>query len=358
MSPRQFTFRTLPLPVPWIGAAAAAVTAKDESDELGALINGDFSTVAQVDSKLQFQAIGSCPVPLRASVMRVVLFKLLGTGVFAALVAAGSSDPLVIKTCGLAAAINAVAVLHYAFIWRIRLQALNVKPLSAWMVGLGRNNAPGGYDAQAYQNSSKLYAQEIAVDSLRHSDWTVTLVLMKLAEHAIANQAEPHTDNRIFATHVAAFLQTFIIFLGSIARFFLNDLRAPENKRRVSRRWCSVSLGVIAYLGATAIWVLTTLDLLFHVGPPHEKTNDHAMEDAYVLWALSIIQVGYPIISLLQVVWLNCWSRDLKPGKSAQPMPSDQTDPLLSVLKDLGYGILDSVCKGGLALFVALRASR
>ena len=62
MSPR-FTFRTLPLPVPWIGAAAAAVAAKDESDELGALINGDFSTVAQIDSKLQFQAIGSCPVP-------------------------------------------------------------------------------------------------------------------------------------------------------------------------------------------------------------------------------------------------------------------------------------------------------
>lgn len=170
MPPRAFTFRTLPLPVPWIGAASAAVAATDESDELGALINGDFSTVAQVNSRLQFQAIGSCPVPLRASVMRVVLFKLLGTGVFAALVASGSSDPLVIKTCGLAAAINAVAVVHYAFIWRIRLQALNVKPLSAWMVGLGRDTEPGGYDAQAYQNSSKLYAQEIAVDSLRHSD--------------------------------------------------------------------------------------------------------------------------------------------------------------------------------------------
>ena len=39
------------------------------------------------------------------------MFKLLGTGVFAGLVAAGSSDPIVVKTCGLAAAINAVAVL-------------------------------------------------------------------------------------------------------------------------------------------------------------------------------------------------------------------------------------------------------
>ena len=180
---------------------------------------------------------------------------------------------------------------------------------------------------------------------------------MKLAEHAIADKAEPHTDDRIFATHIAAFLQTFIIFLGSIARFFLNDLRAPKDRARASRG-VSVFLGTVAYLGATAIWVLTTLDLLFHVGPPHEKTNDQAMEDAYVLWTLSILQVGYPVISLLQVVWLNCWSRDLKPGSRAQPMPSDQTDPLLSVLKDLGYGILDSVCKGGLALFVALSASR
>ena len=116
MQPR-FTFRTLPLagrakektPTPTTGAP------RDESNELQALINGDFSTVSAVAPELRFQAIGSCPVPLRASVLRVVLFKLLGTGVFAALVAAGSSDPFVAKTCGLAAAINAVAVVHYAF---------------------------------------------------------------------------------------------------------------------------------------------------------------------------------------------------------------------------------------------------
>ena len=120
--PDRFSFRTLPIATGRVVAASAAVAplekepeSRDESNELQALINGDFSTVAQVDSTLRFQAIGSCPVPLRASVMRVVLFKLLGTGVFAALVAAGSADPIVVKTCGLAAAINAVAVLHYMF---------------------------------------------------------------------------------------------------------------------------------------------------------------------------------------------------------------------------------------------------
>ena len=182
------------------------------------------------------------------------------------------------------------------------------------------------------------------------------LVLMKLAEHAVADQAQPD-NHRIFATHTAAFLQTVVIFLGSIARFFLNDLRAPKDRARASRA-VSVSLGVLAYAGATAIWVFTTIDLLMHVGLPQDKTDDHAMEDAYVLWTLSIIQVGYPVISLLQVIWLNCWSKNLDPSNRAEGMPSDQTDPLLSVLKDLGYGVLDSVCKGGLALFVALRASR
>lgn len=163
--PHRFHFRLLPLPV-----SQTAANPTDESDELGALINGDFSTVAQVHPLLRFQAIGACPVPLRSSVMRVVFFKLLATGIFAALVAASSTDPLVVKTCGLAAAVNAVAVVHYAFIWQIRLQSLNIKPLSAWMVGLGRDTKPGGFDKQVYENSSKLYAQEIAVDSLRHSD--------------------------------------------------------------------------------------------------------------------------------------------------------------------------------------------
>ena len=115
--PDRFSFRALPIATGRrvVLPSEKATEARDESNELQALINGDFSTVAQVDSTLRFQAIGSCPVPLRASVMRVVLFKLLGTGVFAALVAAGSSDPIVVKTCGLAAAINAVAVLHYMF---------------------------------------------------------------------------------------------------------------------------------------------------------------------------------------------------------------------------------------------------
>lgn len=72
--PDRFSFRTLPIATGRVVAVAPLgkdFESRDESNELEALINGDFSTVAQVHPRLSFQAIGSCPVPLRASVMRV-----------------------------------------------------------------------------------------------------------------------------------------------------------------------------------------------------------------------------------------------------------------------------------------------
>jgi hypothetical protein len=71
LPPERFTFRALPLVATTDKSAKLENVPRDESNELEALINGDFSTVAQVHPRLRFQAIGSCPVPLRASVMRV-----------------------------------------------------------------------------------------------------------------------------------------------------------------------------------------------------------------------------------------------------------------------------------------------
>ena len=467
---------------------ASGVSAGERSGgELQALLDGDYSTVEHVDNELRWQAIGGCPVPFRGSVMRVrsiifehqpplhatlptlmgalscrprqvVLFKLLGTGIFAAITAVGSDDPLTTKSCALCAAINTVAIVHYFFssalgsdvgpaphgpggarglrgriltqhrrgltkaacacaVWRIRLQTLNIIPMARWMVRLGRyrnaNNtrkrARGDtavfesedFKQQVFQNSKKTYVQEIAVDSLRcashkpksfnwsspscrarrHSDWTVTLVpaypaypaypacanaqpehswqvLMKIDEHSIAAGAQP-AHEPFLAPHTAAFLQTAIVGLGSVARFFLNDLRVSEAQRG-KPRVLSIALGVLSYLGATAIWVLTTANLLYQVGWPSEKTTYPAREDSEVLWALAIVQSGYALMSLVQILWLNFAATDLEPGAGygKKAMPPGQMDPALSVVKDIVYGVLDSVTKGGLALFCALRATR
>ena len=354
----RFSFGGLPLrPAPNARADAALGAPQDPVEiamgdqatlpsELVGLLNGDFSTLAAVSPGLRFQAVGGCPVPLRASVLRLVLFKLLGTGVFAALTSAGSENGHIVKTCALAAAVNAVAVVHYLFILRIRMQSISTKPLSAWMIGLGRATTPSEIDAQKETSTKKLFAQEVAVDSLRSGDWAITLVLIKICEHAIAEKAEP-TGDAFMAPQYAALLQTIVVFLGSITTFFLNGLRKPTEQVRICRSpWIGVALGVFAYTAAMSIWVATTINLLVEVGHPDNKTSASAREDAYVLWILSLAQVGYPIVSTVQIVWN--YNRTT-PGT---------TDPLLSLIKDICYGMLDSVSKGGLALFVALRATR
>lgn len=76
---------------------------------------GAYTAVNVVPEGLRFQSpeATGVPVPFRSSVVRLALFKLIGTGVLAALTAAGSSEPFSRKACAFAAAVNAVAVLHY-----------------------------------------------------------------------------------------------------------------------------------------------------------------------------------------------------------------------------------------------------
>lgn len=111
----RFSFKALPIVVPTGGKRKEWSDDCKPTDESATLLDGRYSTVEQVDPSLRFQAIGACPVVFRASVIRVVFFKLIGTGVLAGLTAAGSSNPNVVKSCALAAAVNTVAVIHYFF---------------------------------------------------------------------------------------------------------------------------------------------------------------------------------------------------------------------------------------------------
>lgn len=63
-------------------------------------------------------------------------------------------------------------------------------------VGLGRRYAEeNGFYEQSYQNAKKTFVQEVVVDSLRHSDWAVTLVLMVLDLHSIAEDSDPANNH-------------------------------------------------------------------------------------------------------------------------------------------------------------------
>ena len=210
---------------------------------------------------------------------------------------------------------------------------------------------------------------------------------MMIDLHGLAAGAEPANANW-FDGHWGAAFQPLIIGLGSVPRFFLNDMRPRHNPKSVDgsrvlaglvgggvavvgvvdgkgrhceairQPWGNILLGSVFYVGAIALWVVTTLNLLFEVGYPHEKTTHGAREDAYVIWFISILQIGYPIMSTIQIVWLNFVSKNMKPEYRDTAMPGNQMDQLLSTIKDTVYGTLDTSTKGGLALFCALRAAR
>lgn len=204
---------------------------------------------------------------------------------------------------------------------------------------------------------------------------------MQIDLGALADGAEPANEHW-FGYHWTAALQPIIILLGSIPRFYLNDLRPRHNPKSVKARtselallvggdgqvavlaqdrqdakpcdsipqpWSNIVFGSICYVAGIALWAITTLNLLLHTGWPGLKTTSAASEDAYVIFLIAILQVGYPIMSTVQIVWLNLLSKTL---------PGDEMDQTVSCVKDVVYGVLDTTAKGGLALFCALRATR
>ena len=185
---------------------------------------------------------------------------------------------------------------------------------------------------------------------------------MQIDLGGLADGAEP-VNEHWFGYHWTAALQPVIILLGSIPRFFLNDLRPRHNPNgetceSIPQPFCNLLFGSLCYVLGIALWVITTLNLLLHVGFPDHKTTAAAREDAYLIWGVALVQGGYPIVSTLQILWLNFCSTTLNPKFKGTPMPGNQMDQLLSTIKDVGYGVLDASAKGGLALFCALRATR
>jgi hypothetical protein len=102
---------------------------------------------------------------------QIVFFKLLGTGVLAAISGATATNREAGLSCAYAAAVNTVACAFYVLIWSIRAQNFSsTHAYGPFMLTVGRG---ADYKKEQAANAQKLFAQETSVDGLRHSDWTV-----------------------------------------------------------------------------------------------------------------------------------------------------------------------------------------
>ena len=72
--------------------------------------------IRKIPEKLSFPSMGGISVALRATIVKVAFMKLAATGVLAGLVAVNADNDKVAFSCALAAAVNFVACVHYAFI--------------------------------------------------------------------------------------------------------------------------------------------------------------------------------------------------------------------------------------------------
>ena len=306
-----------------------------------------------IDGERRYSATGIVPVHVRMSVVRLALFKLLGIGVAVAISGIGAATPSLRRSCALAAGVNFVASCYYFLIYKVRSQRFD-EPLAPMRVELGREEAE--YFREIVSNSNKIFAQEVIVDSLRFSDWIVTLVLMVLDIGWIAEDLNPGGNGLFDGVVYAAFAQVLIVLLGAVPRFLLNDMR--RNKAGEWQPLQNNLLGFVCYVLALGLWVVASYDLHLRVGDAGDGPNStYKYALLFVIWG----QIGYPLMFLVQVVWINFWAADLKSWSDKSDaksfMPPDQYSPLLSLCKDGAYGALDVLSKGGLALLCLVRAA-
>lgn len=124
-------------------------------------------------TNLTFSPVGGFPVMVRSGVVKIAFMKIAATGVLAGLVAITSDNVKVAFSCCLAAAVNFVACMHYYVIWRIRAQHLPYAYMR-WALDHDKNNTFNNTGID--ENKGKMFAQEMAVDGLRHTDWAVRLL--------------------------------------------------------------------------------------------------------------------------------------------------------------------------------------
>lgn len=334
-------------------------------------------SVHVIPDEYRFSRMGGCPVVFRSGIVRLVFMKLLATGLLVAVVGVGGDEDGGINDfalgCAMCVAVNGVAVVHYYLIWRVRAQALGPE-WKRWRANVGRAPNPSGASEKQSlllkrekdHDSNVIYAQEMYVDGLRHSDWAVTLILMVFHLHNLAYDVR-HAHAR-FDPKLMAALQPVMVLLGSVGRFYTNELRNDASDPPRPAKWWVATLGALSYVLAGVIFGFTCQNLLEQTGLPsavetQPATNllpatsrDRRHADALVVRAVILAQIGYPVVTAISLIVLHqSVFRRLLCLPRFPPQPGNTYPMELSLFKDVGYGTLDVCTKGGLALYTALR---
>lgn len=332
------------------GSALNACTASSTST---ALATTRYSAV----SATVFDEVGDAPtfasggqrIFFHVLIARVCLAILFVATVLSGIAASSASTPKHRFSCALSCAVCATATIHYLAILGIRNQVF------AQLLGAAYRNTGEGDEAAQIRGSfgsvqHERNVQEVMVDSLRHTDWAVTLPLLGV-EMAYLLDGLPSVKAKggvSLSWGAIAALLVSVVVLGAVYRFGFSELR--ENQPiaadvgpcdrlvRQPSRW----LGVLAWIGSGACFMVVLLSILSACS--HADRADTDVADAvrvFVWW-----WVAYPIVSMVCAFALYAGRVSIQ-----EPYPES-----LSLFKDASFGVADVASKAAFAYYVAKRA--
>lgn len=170
---------------------------------------------------------------------------------------------------------------------------------------------------------------------------------MAIETHTLIEKLSNGRKAPYFGPLVSAAMQGAMVQYGTIPRFYMNNGRQPDNlPLDPFLAW----FGGACFLGATASFAFTTLNVLEHIGPLDAYADPEIKAEMYVLVALAYVQIIYPVTSVVDFVWM--WMLH------KQPYAHNEFSSWLSTVKDLAYGTADVTSKAGLCLVAFLVATR
>lgn len=248
------------------------------------------------------------PSFLRSAVLRVVAGSMLANAVMASL--CSLIDTQYRFGCVLSAAVCAVAAWHYQKMLDIRSQSTGLLKLS-----------PPGSGESGVPTPLRVAWQDASVDTVRFSDWLITLPFMIIELHSLINYY-----TKWFNVMVSVLLLIVMTLLGAYVRLGTDELVPP--RKRGTDTFARVS-GLVAYILACVCLALVLCNLL--LGLEFDPTNGY-------VYVFSISWVGYGVVSLIAIVVRQFFSDAYPEG--------------LSLFKDIAYGTLDQFSKGYFAFYV------
>ena len=176
---------------------------------------------------------------------------------------------------------------------------------------------------------------------------------MAIETDTLIRKLAPTRDSPYFGMLASAVLQPLVVQIGTIPRFYMNNLRGSrgEGDEPVAPSLVQIILGGLCFVGACVAFGFTTYNTLEHIGPLDEATYPDATDrmEAEALVILAWAQLAYPIVAVVDFVWMLAYRKHFA---------YNEYSANLSTFKDVVYATADVTTKAGMCLVAFLIATR